>query len=121
MRDNRVTRLEDCSEFRQTLLSRPPALAHGVVFLLFALLGTAILWAWLTKANLVVRAAGYVRPMTSPQQVFLDFHGDTSSGTAVAISAVRFRQGDVVQQGDVLLQLDTRRLDSEIGKRELTI
>jgi multidrug resistance efflux pump len=123
MRDEQLPDLTDCTEFRQTLLARPPALARGVMILLVTLLVTALLWTALTEADLVVRTVGHVRPVTTPRQVFVDFHGD-ASGTipgSIAVAEVRYQQGDVVKEGAVLIRMDTKRLDSEIGKRDLTI
>ena len=56
MRDAGVLDLADCTEFRQALLARPPAVVHGTAALLAILLGTALGWAALTRADLVVRA-----------------------------------------------------------------
>jgi len=64
MRDDGVLDLADCTEFRQTLQARPPRIVHGAVTLLAGLVGAAVAWAALTPAELVVRAAGRVRPVT---------------------------------------------------------
>jgi multidrug resistance efflux pump len=117
-----VMHLPDCGEFRQTLLARPPALVHGTALLLGLTLAGGLTWAALTPANLVVRATGHVRPQSAPRQVFIDFHGDFArAGSAAAVAEVCYRQGDEVRQGDVLIRMDTRRLESEMKKRQLTI
>jgi multidrug resistance efflux pump len=41
-----------------------------------------------------------------------------SASTGGRVVAVQFRAGDVVRQGDVLIRLDTERLDNEIAKRQ---
>ena len=46
MRKDPILDLADCTEFRQTLLARPPRIAHGTVALLALLLGAALLWAF---------------------------------------------------------------------------
>ena len=56
MRNDFVLDLADCTEFRQALQARPPRIVHGTLVLLVALLGTALAWAAVTQANLVVRA-----------------------------------------------------------------
>jgi HlyD family secretion protein len=85
--------------------------------LLVTLLVVALAWAALTKADLVVRAPGRVRPISDPQKVFpaITTHVD---GRVVE---VKFQQGDQVRQGDVLLRLDTARVDNAIGSRRQTI
>jgi multidrug efflux pump subunit AcrA (membrane-fusion protein) len=117
-----VRDLADCSEFRQTLLARPPALVHGTAVLLIGLLGTAVVWLALTQADLVVRAPGHVRPVTTPYRVIVGANGDTLSATSGGrVVAVHFREGDEVSAGQVLAELDASQLDSEIAKSKRTL
>jgi multidrug resistance efflux pump len=109
--------LAQCSQFRQTLQARPPRVVHGAAFLVIALLTAAVVWAALTRADLVVRAAGRMRPVTAPQKVMATFRGEVLTGGAGAlVREVSFREGDSVKQGQVLLRLDTARLDNEIAR-----
>ena len=122
MRNALIRDLADCSEFRQTLLARPPALVHGTAILLVVLLGTALVWLALTQADLVVRAPGHVRPVTTPYKVIVGANGETLSATpGVRVLAVHFREGDEVRAGQVLAQLDASQLDSEIAKNKRTL
>jgi multidrug efflux pump subunit AcrA (membrane-fusion protein) len=122
MTNDLVLDLADCTEYRVTLLARPPRVVHGVLILLGTALGAALAWAALTEADLVVRAVGTVRPVTPPQQVFIDFRGDVPRASlGIAIAEVRYKQGDRVKQGDLLLRMDCMRLDSELHKQELRI
>src|SRR5947209_20093906 len=122
MRKNLILDLADCTEFRQTLQARPPRIVHGTALLLATLLGTALLWAALTKADLVVRAAGRVRPVSTPKKVFNAGRADVlSASIGGRVLEVNFREGDEVRQGDVLIRLDTARLDNEIAKRKRTM
>jgi multidrug resistance efflux pump len=122
MSDSLVVDLADCTEYRQTLQARPPRIVHGTVILLTVLVGTALLWSALTEADLVVRAAGEVRPITSPIKVFVPARGDMLSVSfGGRVVEVKVQPGDEVKQGDVLIRLDTERLDNEIAKREQTI
>jgi multidrug resistance efflux pump len=81
------------------------------------LLLAATLWAAFTRANLVVRAPGRVRPLTTPKKVFVS-RGDTLGGK---VAEVRFVQGQDVRQGDVLLRMDTERLRNEIARKRRAI
>lgn len=122
MRNQLIVDLAECTEFRQTLQARPPRLVHGCVLLLIALLTTAVLWAALTRADLVVRAGGRVRPTSTPTRVFTAGRGEVLSGSAGGrVIEVHFHPGQAVRQGDVLLRLDTGRLDNEISRRKRTI
>src|SRR3954447_5508678 len=118
MRDALVLDLADCTEFRQTLQARPPRIIHGAAALLVALLGTAVAWSALTRANLVVRAPGRVRPVTTPEKVFNAARGEVlGAGAGGRVVAVHVREGDVVRRGDLLIRLETERLDNEIARK----
>ncbi len=122
MRNGLILDLADCTEFRQSLEARAPRVVHGVVGLLAALLGTALAWMALTQADLVVRGQGRVRPTNPPRKVFNPARGDVLSASAGGrVVEVRFREGDEVKRGDVLVRLDTARLESEIAKRKRAI
>jgi multidrug efflux pump subunit AcrA (membrane-fusion protein) len=122
MRAQEIHDLSKCSEFYQTLQARPPAVVHGTAFLLTALLGAVLAWSALTRASLVVRAQGRVRPVTEPTRVFNSGSGETlSASSGGRVVAVHFHEGDVVKKGDVLLQLDTERLDQDIVKKKQAI
>src|SRR3569623_2440770 len=114
---DRVSELSDCSSFRQTSEGRPPAVVHGAAFLSLGLLAAAVCWGGWTRANLVVRAPGRVRPMEAPQQDFAP-NGEKPEGRIAAVGA---REGDVVHRGDILLRLDTARRDNDIAKTKRTI
>jgi multidrug resistance efflux pump len=118
MRNQVVRDLADCTPFRQALLSRPPRIAHGTLVLLVAVLATALAWAALTPANLVVRAAGRVRPVATPWKVFNGVRGEVlSTSTGGRVVEVRFQEGDEVKRGTLLIRLGTERLDNEIAKQ----
>jgi multidrug resistance efflux pump len=122
MRNDLVVDLADCTVFRQTLLARPPRLAHATTVLLVGLLAMATLWAWLTTADLVVRARGRVRPLTAPQKVFSSGRAESlSASTAGRVVDVYFREGDEVKKDVVLVRLETNHLDNDIAKERQTI
>jgi multidrug resistance efflux pump len=119
---NSQPKLDDCLEFRQTLLARPPALVHGTVLLLTALLSSALSWAAWTQADLVVRAGGRIRPVSTPKRVVCAARGESlSASVGGKVTAVGFREGDEVHRGDVLVRLDTAHLDNDIARRKQTI
>ncbi len=123
MRNEFVLDLADCTEFRLALQARPPRVVHGTLILLVALLATALAWSVATQANLVVRSYGPRAPgghareglQRGPRR---DLERDRSAGASPQVNA---RVGDVVRQGDVLVRLETARLDNEIAKQDRTI
>src|SRR5262245_2508644 len=108
-----------CTEYHQALNARVPRVTHATLVVLSALLGSAFLWAGLTQADLVVRASGRVRPTGSLEKVFAP-RGEVISGGGRVVE-VRFRQGDEVKRGDVLIRLDSERVQNEIAKQKRTI
>ena len=115
--------LSDCTEFRQTLLARPPRLLRATFLLLVALAAAGLLWTAVTQADLVVRASGRVRPMISSIQR----PGEAAEESEVSplrggrVSEVHVREGDRVQQGDLLFRLDSERLQNELAKQRQLI
>ena len=112
-----IVDLADCSEFRQTLAARPPRIVHGTALLLLILLAAAVTWAALVEANLVVRAAGRVRPVEIPTRVFTSASADLEGRVVEA----PFDEGDVVRKGDVLVRLDTAHIDNRSPSSNRTI
>ena len=118
MRNSIVLDLADCTEFRQTLLARPPKIVHGTAGLLVLLLGAALAWAAATRANLVVRAPGRVRPVSTPEKVYCAARGEVlGAGVGGRVIKVKAREGDEVRRGSLLIRLETGRLDNEIARQ----
>ena len=82
MRETLVLDLDDCTEYRLALQVRPPAMVHGTLAALVALLGAVLTWSAVTNADLVVRAQGRLRPVTTPGKVFVAGRGEMLSGSA---------------------------------------
>jgi multidrug resistance efflux pump len=118
MRNEFVFDLADCTQFRQALLARPPKIVHGTAGLLLVLLGGALAWSAVTQANLVVRATGRVRPVSTPKKVYCATRGEALSTTVGGqVREVNVREGDEVKQGALLIRLDTSKLDNDIDKQ----
>jgi hemolysin D len=113
-----VQNLADVTEFRLTVQARPPGIVHGTLVLLATLLGVALLCLVTTPADLVVRAPGRIRPVTSPIKVVPAGGGAVLGASSGRVVAVHFRVGEMVHQGDLLVQLDTERLQNEIARRQ---
>src|SRR3954470_6010002 len=118
MRNSVITDLADCALFRQTLEARPPRIVHGTAFLLVSLIGAALIWAGLTRADLVVRGSGRVRTLESPYRLVNQVQSEVLSASAGGrVVEVNAREGDEVKRGAVLVRFDTERLDNEIVRQ----
>jgi multidrug resistance efflux pump len=117
-----ISELADCTRFRQTLQAQPPAIVHGALILMMTLLASVVAWAALTRANLVVRGPGRVRPVTTPVKVFNAAYGEVLSASAGGrVIEVNFRPGDVLDRGAVLVRLEIRRLENQIAEQSRMI
>ncbi len=112
-----ISDITECTEFRQTIVARPPKIIHGTVLLLSLLLICSLGWAAWTRVNLVVLAKGRIRSKEIPTHVY------TPSGTEFAgrVDFAPFDEGDSFKAGDVLIRLDTSRIDNLIVKLNRTI
>jgi multidrug resistance efflux pump len=110
--------LADFTEFRQTLLARPPAIVHGTAFLLLGLVLAALVWAALTEADLVVVAQGRVRPVDTPVDVFVPQSGQPGEQLGRHVLEVNYAEGDRVRAGDPLIRFDSSSIEYEIAKQE---
>jgi multidrug resistance efflux pump len=117
MRGERIVDLRDVGEFRQTLAARPPGIVHGTAIGLGLLVAGAIVWASLTEADVVVRAAARVRPADAPLRGFDDpSNENVHAEVAGRIAAITVAEGQRVAVGDVLVRLDTERIENEIAR-----
>ncbi|HSX77236.1 MAG TPA: HlyD family efflux transporter periplasmic adaptor subunit [Candidatus Saccharimonadia bacterium] len=108
-----------CTAFYMAVQARPPRFVHGTLLLLVALLSTLLVWAALTQASLVVRAPGRVRPVTTPMKVGYGGSRDVGSPSGGGrVTAVHVHEGQEVHRGEVLIQLETTRLEHERARQQ---
>jgi len=79
MRNDSMLDLADCTEFRQALRAATPRSLHVTLILSVLLLAAAVSWMSLTRARLVVRASGRVRPVSESGVLVDEFSHDVSS------------------------------------------
>jgi adhesin transport system membrane fusion protein len=117
-----ILKLDDCTEFGLTLRAKPPAIIHGAALLLTGLVAGAIFWAATTHVSLVVRVPGRIRAVSTPTKVFCLANPEVfSSSNGAIVREVRFRQGETVAKGAVLVVLESQRLKDDIAKKKQTI
>lgn len=93
------------------IIERPAHKAGTVIILgVFSLLVLAVVWAGLSKIDVVVTASGSVQPVGD-----INIVQARTSGT---VSAIHVSEGDYVQAGDVLVELNTELLDIDIEQME---
>ena len=123
MRHPTIIDLNDCTEFRQTLEAKPPGIVHGTVIVLAALVVAVVTWSAVTRPNLVVRAAGRVRPMMRSNPSSSDVSEETQVIPAKGgqVTEVHFQEGNQVRQDEVFIRLNTEQLENKIAMGLRTI
>lgn len=119
MSNGQIVNLGDCTDFRRALELRLARPIHATVFVLLALVVVSLLWAHYTKAKIIVRAAGRLRPQTVPVRVLNASSGESFSvSVGATVTAVHHKEGDSVTAGEILVQCDTARVDHEVSRKE---
>jgi membrane fusion protein, adhesin transport system len=94
------------------LQGRTPLRASALLLTIFAVIAAVFIWAWATEIDDVTRAPGRVVPAGDVQRV--------QAAEAGVIRAVFVEEGDVVEAGAPLVELDalvqTSQLDREIQR-----
>ena len=93
------------------IIERPAHKAGTVIIIgIFTLLIGAIVWACVSEIDVVITASGSVQPVGN-----LNVVKTYSSGT---IKSINVSEGDFVEQGDVLIELDTEVLEIDVNQLE---
>lgn len=91
------------------IIERPAHKAGTVIIVgIFTLLIAAIIWACCSKIDVVVTSTGSIQPVGNINVV-----KSYSSGTVKAINVV---EGQYVNHGDILIELDTEALDIDVNQ-----
>ena len=102
----------DLDRLVQEMKGKTPLRASALLITIFALIGTVIVWAWVTEIDDVTRAPGRVVPAGDVQQV--------QAAEAGVIRAVFVKEGAIVEAGDPLVELDglvqNSQLDREVQR-----
>lgn len=86
------------------IIDRPAHAAGKVIILsVFSLLIAAVIWACLSKTDIVVTSSGTIQPVGNISSL-----NSYASGT---IKSINVEEGAYVKAGDILIELDTQSLD----------
>ncbi len=89
------------------IIERPAHKAGTIIILsVFSLLIVAIIWACLSKIDVVVISSGTIQPVGNISSL--------NSFTSGTIKSINFEEGSYVKAGDVLIELDTQSLDIDV-------
>ena len=89
------------------IIERPAHIAGTVIILgIFSLLIAAVIWACLSKTDIVVTSSGTIQPVGNIWSL--------NSATGGTIKSINVEEGAYVNYGDVLIELDTESLDIDV-------
>lgn len=111
--------LEKHDEINEVMRRRPSGLAHGTLLVLGILILASIVWLMCSHANLVVLAAGRVRPLHETHPVVSGERFAATTGGRIV--DVCFVQGQRIEKGDTMIRFDTTWLDHEIESSEQAV
>lgn len=91
------------------IIERPAHKAGTVIIIgIFTLLIGAIIWTCLSEIDVVITASGSVQPVGN-----LNVVKTYSGGT---IKSINVAEGDYIEQGDILIELDSEALDIDVNQ-----
>lgn len=105
-----MSRAQDLDLLRKDLRGRSPIRSSLLLLAIIALIAIAAIWAALTEIDDVTRGDGRVVPSSDLQVV-------QSAETGV-LQALHIREGDIVEAGQLLMELDRTFLSSELEQQQ---
>ena len=89
------------------IIERPAHKAGTVIIVgVFSILIAAIIWACISKIDVVVTSSGSIQPVGNINTV--------QSYAGGFVKAIKIKEGDYVHKGDLLIELNTENLDIDV-------
>jgi multidrug resistance efflux pump len=115
----RIILLDPKTPVAETLLAKPPRVLGTLAAVAGALLAASAVGAFFAWVDLGVSAPVRIRPdSASPNDIDAVSGERLSAGVGGRVADVRCREGDEVRRGDVLVRLETSKLETEIARAE---
>lgn len=84
----------------EVLVAQPSRLILAINLTIVAILGVALLWSFLAKADVIVKATGTLQPKEEIRQVFPPIEGE--------LRGIYVESGAAVEAGDIIARIDAR-------------
>lgn len=105
-----MSRHPDLDTLAREMRGRMPLRGSLLLIAILACLGSAVLWAAYTELDDVVRANGRIVPSADVQVIEATEPG--------VLQALHVREGQVVDQGTLLMELDATQIASELSQEQ---
>lgn len=100
-----VQDIDDITDSKEILESRPHNFTIIYIYILLALVLSFFIWAFFSEKEIVIKSQGIIRPIQKIYKV-----NNQITGKVIILN---FKNGDRVKKGDTLYVLDYSELDSE--------
>lgn len=101
----KIDDIENLSDSRQVMESKPNKLMFILLYIIIALIVTFFIWSWFSEKEIVVKVNGVVRPNSQIQAVSNIVQGEVES--------VKMKNGESVSKGDVLFKIKSTELEDK--------
>lgn len=105
-----IQNLNDLSDGKELLESKPNKFTRFFIYILFAILISFLLWAWFSTKEVVISVPGIVISNDNTYSISTMLTG--------AVKSVNVKNGQYVKTGDVLFTLDTKNDKTQLGGLE---
>lgn len=105
-----MSRHPDLSQLAREMRGRAPRQSSLLLFVILACLLSAGAWAYLTELDDVTRVDGRIVPSGDVQVIEATEPG--------VLQVLHVREGELVDQGAVLMELDTTQIDSQLSQEQ---
>ena len=102
---NTVIDIADLSDSRELMEKKAPKSIQIFILIVLAIIITLLLWSFFGEIDEYVTVRGEIRPQSNPSVI-------TSTGSG-QIKAINFENGDSVENGDIILELDVSLAQSQ--------
>jgi hemolysin D len=105
------------TELSETILLAPPRILGRMVLIGVLLLIAALVWAYVTEVDHVVKSPARVRTLACPTKSFNAMSGqDISALASGPVKQVCVKEGDTIKAGELLMQIDSQKIDHELSR-----
>ncbi|MDM0950529.1 biotin/lipoyl-binding protein, partial [Clostridium perfringens] len=101
----KIDDIENLSDSRQVMESKPNKLMFILLYIIIALIVTFFIWSWFSEKEIVVKVNGVVRPNSEIQAVSNIIQGEVES--------VKMKNGENVSKGEVLFKIKSTELEDK--------
>ncbi|WP_306151034.1 HlyD family type I secretion periplasmic adaptor subunit [Roseovarius sp. MMSF_3281] len=105
-----MARDHDLDRLAREMRGRSPLRGSILLFTILGFLATAVIWAAYTEIDDVTRADGRIVPSASLQVI--------EAAEPGVLKTLHVKEGEVVEKGDLLMELDGTLLDSQLNQEQ---